>query len=726
MVVAVRYFMHRTLLTCLLQILFCKVPATAATDDDNMYHAPPITQRDKSSIFDIESRPRFSFSHLRRKDASTSSLSSSNSKLSMTSTSYTQPPPPLTNQTKQTINNSYERHAVPRTIEELKQEKRNKIKRIQRRRELAREKIMRQMIENPHEFTTGRAEKMSQEDIQSLVNDLEKQDPQLLQRPENRWLWGLGGSAGSKQSNIADPFVYWDKWSQAFRMLGVYLECKSSQSQWMYDGGGNGKGNNKNGDNYGCKRWVLWAAYVNPNYQGYGINEYVVNWGGDDDYYGRFSQYSSGGCQRNDNNGGQYKCYNQQTSENKKKNNKNAQDEPMSKLDCHYLDTEWLIMGVYRENFYDYFEQITKHLWYYNSYEYKIASSGLQLINDKCEGVGIDKYGNYLYRAPKPVQGGGFILGFYTDDTCMTPSEEDATDYGYGYSEDSTLELFNQIFEEFKYCTLCIDYPSYQDGYFNGDGYDEEDLINQCWKFYSHDTYECDASCLASADAQGTVNAFIYGNRLYGTKWDGSASGSTKKSTSHSYSHSLFSSNDVSFKEHFQTNIFLFACCVIFALALNMFYNAEGNYFGDYFDGKDSGKKSRLQALLDRNDKDQPQKATNRGSILNALKMQAKSVSTRKKQLPPVVKVQNESKQRTNIIVVGGNKRLSQSEPSSSNIKSNKVPKVFIKSKNANDGNTNHESHGDYAPPKRRLNHDDASKAAIAILSKQRIKTYTK
>jgi hypothetical protein len=299
----------------------------------------------------------------------------------------------------------------------------------------------------------------------------------------------------------------------------------------------------------------------------------------------------------------------------------------------------------------------------------------------------------------------------------MTPSQDNGMDYGYGYSDDSTLELFNQIFEEFKYCTLCIDYPSYQDGYFNGDGYDEDDLINQCWKFYSHDTYECDSSCMASADAQGTINAFIYGSKMYGTKWDGSLSGSTKKSSSFSYS--LFAKNNVNFKEHFLVNMFLIASCLIFALAIHMFYNAEGNYFGDYFNKKESGLKSRLQSLLDKPEKDQTGKATNRGAILNIFTMQPKSVEQKKKQPAPIVKVQSENKQRTNIIVVGSNKRLGQNEPPLSNNKPNKVKKVFIK-------DNNNGVHGDYAPPKRKPKSDDASKVAIAILSKKRIPTYPK
>lgn len=58
---------------------------------------------------------------------------------------------------------------------------------------------------------------------------------------------------------------------------------------------------------------------------------------------------------------------------------------------------------------------------------------------------------------------------------------------------------------------------SYQDGYFNGDyGTDEDDLINQCWKFYSHDSYHCNYECLSLADAQGTINQVKYGNKYYG------------------------------------------------------------------------------------------------------------------------------------------------------------------------------------------------------------------
>ena len=32
-------------------------------------------------------------------------------------------------------------------------------------------------------------------------------------------------------------------------------------------------------------------------------------------------------------------------------------------LDCHSPDTDWKLIGVYRQEFYQYIEQISKHLW---------------------------------------------------------------------------------------------------------------------------------------------------------------------------------------------------------------------------------------------------------------------------------------------------------------------------------------------------------------------------
>ncbi len=58
----------------------------------------------------------------------------------------------------------------------------------------------------------------------------------------------------------------------------------------------------------------LFAQYVDPNYAG----------GGYDEYYG---------------------------------------DDAPGSLNCHSPDTDWELIGVYRQEFYQYIEQISKHLW---------------------------------------------------------------------------------------------------------------------------------------------------------------------------------------------------------------------------------------------------------------------------------------------------------------------------------------------------------------------------
>ena len=42
-------------------------------------------------------------------------------------------------------------------------------------------------------------------------------------------------------------------------------------------------------------------------------------------------------------------------------------------LDCHSPDTDWKLIGVYRQEFYQYIEQISKHLWAIDELEYIVA-----------------------------------------------------------------------------------------------------------------------------------------------------------------------------------------------------------------------------------------------------------------------------------------------------------------------------------------------------------------
>jgi hypothetical protein len=238
------------------------------------------------------------------------------------------------------------------------------------------------------------------------------------------------------------------------------------------------------------------SQYVNPNYQGY---EY-------DEYFG---------------------------------------DEPISQLDCHNPDTEWQLLGVYRQEFYQYIEQISKHLWAIDDYEYVVALAGLAyMTDDDCFAVGYNDDGSGVYAGVAPQPYGTFKMALYTDQYCLEPNtklsvsfddfglqndidlgSKDATDddgktwaYDWWYdTQEENLEQLNDVYDTFRYCTSCVDYPTYQDGYFIGDyGTDDDDLINQCWKFWSHDSYTCEADCLATADAQGTILSIDYGDRTFG------------------------------------------------------------------------------------------------------------------------------------------------------------------------------------------------------------------
>lgn len=200
---------------------------------------------------------------------------------------------------------------------------------------------------------------------------------------------------------------------------------------------------------------------------------------------------------------------------------------------------------MYRQEFYQFIEQISKHLWAIDDYEYIVALAGLAYMTDEdCFQVDYDNDGNAIYAGVAPQPYGKFEMALYTDEYCLEPNDslgktfddygltsdidlgsKDATDddgYSWAYddwyaSQEYTLTNLNDVYEEFKYCTSCVDYPTYQDGYFIGDdGTDDDDLINQCWKFYSHDSFTCEAECIAMAHAQGTILSIKYGDANFG------------------------------------------------------------------------------------------------------------------------------------------------------------------------------------------------------------------
>ncbi|KAL7580764.1 hypothetical protein ACA910_001045 [Epithemia clementina (nom. ined.)] len=307
------------------------------------------------------------------------------------------------------------------------------------------------------------------------------------------WMSSSSSGGAYSESYLADPSQEYDKWAQAYRFLGGYIDC-----DYDWDNDRHNSHDNQNNNNDGvsaCSRWMIYATYINPNYEGNGYEEYFDESG------------------------------------NRREN-----------LNCHLPDSQWQLLGVYRQEHYQYIEQISKHLWAITAEEYVVALAGLAYMTKyQCYVVGNDNNGDYLYVAVKPVSQGDTTVALYTDNQCLiedtsglnpddfveqnevylgSKDQENSLYFAYDWwysAQEYTLTDMNTVYEKFKFCTNCVDYPTYQDGYFIGDyGTDDDDVINQCWKFWSHDAYVCESDCLAKANAQGTILQIDYAGRSYG------------------------------------------------------------------------------------------------------------------------------------------------------------------------------------------------------------------
>lgn len=146
------------------------------------------------------------------------------------------------------------RPRAPQTDDEIQEFKLEQSRRMKERREKAREK-MKEMIKNPNEFKTGKTEKMTEEQINSLREEIQEEDPHL-EKEEHRWLRNRNSNSNTRNNkndydlgNLADPGEYYSEWAQAYRMLGAFISC---------DDGGVGY---YGGRNYqGCSRYIMWAA----------------------------------------------------------------------------------------------------------------------------------------------------------------------------------------------------------------------------------------------------------------------------------------------------------------------------------------------------------------------------------------------------------------------------------------------------------------------------------
>lgn len=177
------------------------------------------------------------------------------------------------------------------------------------------------------------------------------------------------------------------------------------------------------------------------------------------------------------------------------------------------------------------------------------------------------------------------------DDGSMTDDQINSLYTYWQEAQEYTLALVNEVYDEYKYCTLCVDYPTYQDGYFIGDdGTDGDDLINQCWKFHSHDSYPCgSADCVAVASSQGTMVELVIDGVTFGDNADWTG-------TNHHVNNRYSGSNELDNVQRFKANAFLTFNGILFVATFLAFSVARGAR-------ADSRKSDKGRSLLSRDER---------------------------------------------------------------------------------------------------------------------------
>lgn len=318
------------------------------------------------------------------------------------------------------------------------------------------------------------------------------------------------------------PFVEgmseYDEYQQAWRMLGFMIDCNSYD-----DDDASGSGSEDTTED-GCARYIIWAAYVDMNYEGGGIGEYQ--------YWDRDSQswndtacyYAEGGSGDNGND-----------------NNDDADDgkSRCAKMDCHLEDTNFSVLGFFKHrNYDDWMEQLFKHegMCVWTEEEYAFMKNARKAWPQGCVDSGstvtIDDASYDLYYNIKPLRNGRIEVGLYTDTECIvdysvsTDKLEDIvgnlfTENGgsgsgdngnYDFSSDSlsdSLDRWHSAFDVWQTCHPCVAYDienldgtkyTQYDDYYNGgrklggeyspegdifECYDDAGYtnVNQCMKF---------------------------------------------------------------------------------------------------------------------------------------------------------------------------------------------------------------------------------------------------
>ena len=125
------------------------------------------------------------------------------------------------------------------TVEELADERIARKKRMRERRERARDLL--KTLPPPQQ-----AQPMSADEV-------------------NRHLSWFGGSSSASTESysakvLVDAAAEYDKWAQAYRMIGGYIDCDHDKDGDDHHSGSGDNNNRNDGDSQACSRWMIWAS----------------------------------------------------------------------------------------------------------------------------------------------------------------------------------------------------------------------------------------------------------------------------------------------------------------------------------------------------------------------------------------------------------------------------------------------------------------------------------
>jgi hypothetical protein len=266
-----------------------------------------------------------------------------------------------------------------------------------------------------------------------------------------------------QESPFADSYeTYYAPYSQSWRLLGFYADCGSVEE---------GAEQRALGEDDGCIRVTLWAAYADLGYEGNGLYEYEM-------YDPHAGEWDTSGCELDGDD--ENRCV---------------------KMDCHLEGSEFELLGIFKAPETDeWFEQLFKHEGYcvWTEDEYEFMSENRDNWPDECSESSISG----LYYSTKPLEGGGMGIGAYTDYLCIEESTEEVDVYeltGGSYDQDY-LDAWNAALSIYTICQPCVAYtPGWMSKYQGGNNQDRrlddesgdfqcnDDAgytnVNQCMKF---------------------------------------------------------------------------------------------------------------------------------------------------------------------------------------------------------------------------------------------------